>query len=195
MSRPQIFMSYARKDKGLEGDLKEQLEVLERARGIKVWDDRKIRSGDEWSPKLELEINKSSVAILMITARFLNSSYIQETELPYMMSRRDIGKLEVVPVLTRACPWHEVRWLGALEMRPRDARPLAKMRPADREEAMATFASEVAEIAIDVARRNPGLFTRATAAVTSAAVVGQTIRRDGLLAGAAVAADLSVDSP
>src|SRR5690242_884245 len=193
MSRPQIFMSYSRKDRRLEDDLADQIRVLERGRGIKVWDDQNIRAGDEWSPKLENEINKSSVAVLMISARFLTSSYIMTKELEHVMSRRDLGKLEVVPVLTRPCPWEDLPWLAALEMRPRGARPLAKLRSADRETAMANVAREVADIAIEVARRNPSLLTRTTEAFTRAAVVAETVRSEGVLAGVAVASNLSGD--
>src|SRR4051794_12339819 len=99
MSRPRVFISYSRKDRRLEDGLADQLKVFESAGAIEVWDDRKLRPGDQWSPSIELAINKSSAAVLFISPKFLTSTYIMGNEVPHIRSRLLGGRIAVLPIL------------------------------------------------------------------------------------------------
>jgi hypothetical protein len=46
------------------------------------------------------------------------------------MARRRREGLRVIPVIVSPCPWQQVRWLSAMQVRPPDGKPLSGLRRA-----------------------------------------------------------------
>ena len=141
--RPSVFISYAHADEAWKDEL---LKHLRAAFGpdapIELWDDRRIGAGDAWLDEIESALDRASVAVLLVTADFLASKFIQRTEVPRLLERRGSEGVRLMPLLVKACPWSRTGWLASIQMRPTDAVPLTEHSSKSR--ALSEFAEEVA---------------------------------------------------
>lgn len=154
MSGDLIVFSYSHQDEGWKDLLRRHLNVLVRQGIVEIWTDRKIGAGDAWERNIREAIDSARVAILLISADFLSSEYIQNAEVPRILERHEKGALVMVPVLVRPCVWEAVPWLREIQMRPWSGIPLSLL-PSERGEA------EIAEISREVMRiLGPDLGTR-----------------------------------
>jgi len=152
MSNPTVFISYSHKDEEWKDRIAAQLAVLEHEGILEEWDDRKIGGGDEWYEQIQQAMDRACVAILLVSADFLNSDFIRREEVPKLLQRREQEGLRVFPVIVWPCPWQHVKWLARMQVRPRDGRPLS----AGNEHQIRTDLAEIAsEIAAMVARAAP----------------------------------------
>ncbi|MHC4174040.1 MAG: TIR domain-containing protein, partial [Planctomycetota bacterium] len=109
---------------------------------IVVWDDRKIKPGEDWYPAIKDELEESAVAICLISADYLSSDFINKDEIPELKIRRSRDGMLILPILVRPCPWKTVQWLKTIQMFPRDGKSLAEIRGKVRQE---KALSEIAE--------------------------------------------------
>ena len=139
-----VFIAYAHSDwKWLEMT-STHLRVLQSALEIEVWSDTEICGGDDWINEIEKAISRASLAILLISAKFLTSEFICRKEVPKLLKRSSKKGLPVIPLLIRDCAWNQVPWLSDLQMRPSGAKPLANHTPAKAESQLAIITNEVA---------------------------------------------------
>jgi len=123
VGRPTIFISYSHQDEAWKDRLTKHLRTLEAEGVLEVWDDRKISAGAIWASEIEEAISRSAVAILLVSADFLTSSFILEKEVPHLIRQRTSGHLRIIPVIVHPCPWQEIKWLSSMQCRPRMAEP------------------------------------------------------------------------
>lgn len=150
MSRPSIFISYHHKDENWKDRLVTHLGVLQSQGLLDLWDDRSIGAGESWFTEIENALNKADVAVLLISANYLTSNFINKEELPSLFKRQHEEGLVILPVLVSPCAWHHVNWLRSIQMRPKDGIPLASMTEYDKDKSLATISEEVATI-LDIA--------------------------------------------
>ena len=74
-----VFISYSHKDRVWLDRLRVHLEPLVRDYNLEVWDDTEIDAGKEWSFEIENALKTSQVSVLLISADFLASDFINET--------------------------------------------------------------------------------------------------------------------
>jgi len=116
-----IFISYSHKDDDIYIKLlRKQLSVLERTRSVRIWTDQDIRAGEEWETKINEAIEMADLSILMISANFFESTFIQEDELPSILSREKKSKLTLFPVILEPCAWKSADWLSKKQARPQN---------------------------------------------------------------------------
>lgn len=120
-----IFISYSHKDESWKDLLVPQLEVLKWQLPISVWHDRMIDGGENWYPEITKAMKDAAVAICLISADYLSSSFIRKEEIPFFLQRRRHENILLIPVLVRPCPWERVRWLRDIQMIPRDGKSIA----------------------------------------------------------------------
>ena len=118
MPEPSIFIGYSHKDKGYKDRLVTFLNIYELKGLFKTWDDGHIRPGEKWRAEISEAIQKAKVAVLLITADFLASDFIQDTELPEVKRRHESERLVVLPVICKPCPWKQIKWLEELQVLP-----------------------------------------------------------------------------
>ncbi len=140
---PLVFISYSHADEAWKDRLRTQLDVLRLHGNLAVWDDRQIETGDDWRSDIDGALTSARVAILLISARFLTSKFINDVEVPRALRRRAEEGLRVVPVIAEPCPWQDVEWLSKMQAYPRDGRPLAGMSPYDADVALVELARAV----------------------------------------------------
>jgi hypothetical protein len=141
-----VFIAYARADwKWLE-KTSTQLRVLEPSMDISVWSDKEIGGGDEWLVNIEEAISRASLAILLISARFLTSDFILRKEVPDLLARKSKDDLPILLILIRDCAWKRVPWLEEMQIRPNGAKPLANYSTAKADTHLADITDEVAQL-------------------------------------------------
>ncbi|RXH54214.1 dynamin family protein [Granulicella sibirica] len=122
MTKPLVFLSYSRKDIAEKNELATQLKVC--GDSFELWVDDHLHHGEEWQPEILDHIDRSSMAILLITADFLNSKFILDVELPAIFKRRDAHQLTVLPIIAKSCAWQSVPWLRKLQVAVGEKKPV-----------------------------------------------------------------------
>ncbi len=82
------------------------------------------------------------MTILLISDDFLASKFIQQ-EVPYFLQRRENGELIVFPIIIKDYFWDIIDWLKAIQVRPKDDKPLAEFEEAQRDKVIKEIVREV----------------------------------------------------
>ena len=93
-----IFISYSHADTEQEAELLKFLQPLERKGLIQYWDDMKIKPGDDWKQEIDQALAATRTAVLLVTQDFLNSKFITEQELPYLLTKHQNKEVTLLPV-------------------------------------------------------------------------------------------------
>ncbi|MEO0973713.1 MAG: toll/interleukin-1 receptor domain-containing protein, partial [Pseudomonadota bacterium] len=158
-----VFISYSHKDREWKDRVVSFLEGLRRQGYLeyRTWSDEEIRPGQDWPAVIHQAIERAHVAILLLSADFLASEFINETEIVALLDRREAGYLDIVPVVARPCPWQLVKWLAQIQLHPADATPLSGCEPHAIEAHLTDLALEVNRLvghsSIEVAEAAPDL--------------------------------------
>jgi TIR domain-containing protein len=142
-----VFISYSHEDQRWRDRLAVHLKALENVGELEVWDDKKVAPGESWRDNMLNAINEVSIAIMLISADYLSSEFVARNEVPHLLKKRTAGSLRIIPLLLRPCAWRLVPWLGALEVRPRDGKPLTQHRFSDIEELFSEITEEILDLA------------------------------------------------
>ena len=102
---PRIFIAYSRKDLAQLEQLRTQLRVLERRDHCHIFYDGVIQPGEKWEPRIKDELHRADIFVLLVTAEFLDSDYVNDIELPTILQREQDGTAKVFPVILRQCLW------------------------------------------------------------------------------------------
>ncbi len=87
---------------------------------------------------------QAKVAILLISANFLNSEFILSQEVPALLKRREREGLTIFPVIAKPCAWRTIDWLSNMQVRPQDGRPVWRDDGRYADEELAVLTEEVA---------------------------------------------------
>ncbi len=147
MPQPIVFISYSQKDEAEKETLLTHLGGLQREGLIESWSDDQIGAGADWERDIKQAIGRAKVAILLVTANFLNSEFIIEEEIPALLDRRDKEELLILPVIAKACAWKNIGWLREMAIKPKNGRPVWGDGGSHVDEDLAVIAGEVAAIA------------------------------------------------
>jgi hypothetical protein len=138
-----IFISYSHRDEAWKDRLVAQLRIVARKGEFDVWHDRRIEAGGAWKTEIEDAIARADTAILLISADFLTSPFIQDEEVGRILTRRSAGNLRVIPLIVKPCPWTAVDWLSDLQARPTDGRALSAAAEHEADADLAALALEL----------------------------------------------------
>lgn len=127
-----VFVSYSRKDKGYEEELRIHFSGLKRRNVIKFWYDGLIIAGEEWDAAIKRNLEEANYIFFLISADFIHSDYINDVEIKRAIERHEQGKVKIIPIIARPCD-HESLPLSKFQALPKGAKPIASW--ADRDEA------------------------------------------------------------
>ncbi len=146
MSKKLVFVSYSHKDRALlDKEVVPFLGQLKLGEQIELWDDRLIGVGEDWYAQIADQLDKASVAILLVTQNFLSSGFCLHEEVPVLLQRARRGELHLLPLLAQPCNWKNERWLARSQMWPQDAKALSLHTKAKRQALLTEFAELVLE--------------------------------------------------
>ncbi|MCB0194415.1 MAG: TIR domain-containing protein [Anaerolineae bacterium] len=155
MSQPIIFISYSHDDEAEKERLLTHLGGLQREGLIHAWSDDDIVAGTDWQSAIHQTIYQAKIALLLISANFLDSTTIIERELPLLLERHRNEGLIIYPIIIRACAWEAIHWLAALSIRPRTRRPVWGDGGVHVDEDLAAIAQEVATLVQHITLTTP----------------------------------------
>lgn len=122
MPQSNVFISYAHEDKEWLERLLKHLSVLKREGRLKPWSDENLSAGDLWETKIDQALEGAALAVLLVSADFLDSEFIMEKELPVLMRRFKEGTLwKILPLIVRPCNWKEMPEIKKMDARPKDS--------------------------------------------------------------------------
>ena len=124
-SKSTVSIIYSYKDESWNNRLVSHLGVLQQDDFLDLWDDRRIGAGDDWYQEIQEAIGTASVAILLVSADFLTSKFILNTEIPRLLKRREKEGMRIFPIIVEPCAWKQVKWLSRMNLRPKDGKPLS----------------------------------------------------------------------
>ena len=71
-----------------------------------------------------IAFNECDMVLLLVSADFIASPFINDEELPALLQRRESEGMIVVPIIVRDCPWKSEPVLKDLQALPKDAQPV-----------------------------------------------------------------------
>lgn len=141
--RTTAFVSYSHADSECLARLKIHLKPIERQGLLEVWDDTKIKSGEDWRFNIERALQRSAIAILLISPDFLASDFITDNELPpLLVSARDEGMV-VLPLILRPCRFARDKNLSKFQAVNAPSEPLLKLGPVEQDELYEELAARI----------------------------------------------------
>lgn len=129
-----IFVSYSHNDTEYLERLKIHLKPFEKKGQIDLWADTKIKAGEKWKDKINAALDKSVIAILLISADFLASDFIVDNELPPLLkSAEEKGKV-ILPLIVKPCRFTSDENLAKFQAINDPKHPMSKLTDNDKEE-------------------------------------------------------------
>jgi internalin A len=126
----ELFYSYSHKDEELRNELETHLKILERTGVIHGWHDRKITAGEEWKGKIDENLEKADIILLLVSADFIASDYCYDIEMKRAMERYKAKEARVIPVIIRDVNWTKAPF-AKLQALPKEAKAVIKWRNRD----------------------------------------------------------------
>ena len=100
---------------------------LERHGNAEVWYDKaRIGGADIWREEIDKAIDRTDIAILLVSQYFLLSDFIMREELPRLVKRAGEKQLVIFPILVGYCAWESVEALSRPQMMPGKPTPLVE---------------------------------------------------------------------
>jgi TIR domain len=98
-----VFVSYSHKDLRWLERLKVHLRPLERGYNFEYWDDTKLTAGSKWRERIKEAVDNATTAILIISADFLASEFINTDELPPLLKAAQEEGMLILPIIASPC--------------------------------------------------------------------------------------------
>lgn len=132
--RKKIFVSYSHQDREWLERLQVHLKPLERNGLVEIWDDTRIRPGNEWHKEIVEALNSAKIAVLLISADFLASDFITENELPPLLTAAEEDGLLILPLILKPSLFEENEGLSKFQSVNKPSEPLIKLSQGEQEE-------------------------------------------------------------
>lgn len=94
-------------------------------------------------------MNAADIALLLISADFIESRFINEEEVPKLLARRQTEGMRVIPIVVRPCLWTSEPMLSKLQALPKNGKPVITFDKdnGDRDQAWTDVAKAIEQIA------------------------------------------------
>lgn len=143
MERTKVFISYSHEDDEWLKKVSKFLGPLEKKGILDVWTDKRIGTGDDWRQEIDSALSSSSIAILLLSVDFANSSFIQDIEMQDIWRRHRDEGIWIYPILVRNYPWAIDESLTRLQIKLQEGKSLNELSPAQQENVLTSVAMEI----------------------------------------------------
>lgn len=155
--RNQIFISYSHADSEYQLRLRKHLSIFERSGNIKYWSDTQLRTGDQWGKEIDENLQKTAVAILLISADFLASDFIRSNELPPLLNAWSQEGVFILPVIVNPCSFSHVKELCCFQAVNDPEHTVSEMSPSEQERTWKNLAETAFERLSEYQSAHPDL--------------------------------------
>lgn len=126
-----LFLSYAHEDESYKDALTTHLSGLRGSGLIDDWNDRALLPGEEWDAGIRKNLEEADIAVFLISAHFMASTYINEVEVKSALEKHEAGSLTIVPVLIRHCDFSSFQALNGFQALPQNGKPVKAFEDMD----------------------------------------------------------------
>jgi formylglycine-generating enzyme required for sulfatase activity len=141
-----VFISYSHQDVDWLTRLRVHLKPLERDYEVDVWDDTKIRPSSNWREEIKGAIMSARVAVLLVSADFLASEFIDANELPPLLKAAEQGGTAILPVILSPSWFAKTEGLSKFQAVNSPSQPLIGLSRIEQEAIFARVAETVHEL-------------------------------------------------
>ena len=147
-----VFVSYAHEDKNIKDKFIKMLSGMQRRGVIAAWQDDLIAPGDEWYPAIQTAMNECDLALLLVSANFIDSNFINDEEVPKLLQRRQDEGMRIIPIIIRPCLWDSEPVLKDLQALPKGGKPVTTFpnENSERDQAWTDIAKAIEKFAKDL---------------------------------------------
>jgi TIR domain/SIR2-like domain len=125
--RTKIFISYCHHDTNYMQRLKVFLRDYTIRHQIDVWDDTKIPTGSPWYDEMMQAIRQTKIAIVLLSADYFASDFINQYELPLLLEGAEAGKITLILVIISYCDFRNRPQLAQYQAVNPPSNPLETM--------------------------------------------------------------------
>jgi hypothetical protein len=146
---PKIFISYSHADEKFKDELVKMMAGLQRRGVIDAWQDRLIEPGAQWFNAIKKAINECDLALLLVSADFIASPFINDKELPDLLKHHEQEGMTVIPIIVRDCLWQAEPALKDLQALPTNGKAVITFSEAtgERDRVWTEIAQEIEKLA------------------------------------------------
>jgi internalin A len=144
LSEHQIFIGYSHTDKVWLDRLLIMLEPLIRSAQLKLWVDTQMSAGAEWFSEIQHVLSGAKVAVLLVSPNFLASNFILKNEMPQLLAAAEKRGLTILWIAISASLFEETP-IAKYKALNNPARPLDRLSPAERNEALVKICQQIKE--------------------------------------------------
>ena len=166
--RDQVFISYSHRDARWLERLQVYLAPLERRGRIRRWDDTLITPGQQWEREIGTALERTRVAILLVSADFLASDFIARVELPHLLGIAEDGGTLIIPVVLDHCNFERCAELAQFQSINSPARPLETLSEPECKAVLARLAAAVDDALGEAVAEQPAASPAASTAASPA---------------------------
>lgn len=162
--RTSVFISYSHADEKWRKLVEKHLTPLKRDYHLRIWSDQNLLEGEPWLDRIKRELATAKVGILLISANFMASDFIQSDELPPLLAAARQEGVTLLSVMVGYCHF-ATSPLSKLQAFNKPDRPLSALTPPQRDKEMARLCARLLKLfglpaagkksAASVARRAP----------------------------------------
>jgi len=144
-----IFISYSHVDSEHLKRLHVHLKPLKRKGLVELWDDTKIKAGDRWEEEILNALNRSVIAILIISADFLASDFIIENELAPLLEKASDNGTQILPIILKKSRFEREKNLSKFQALNSPNAPILSMTEHDQEVLWDKLAERIEELVVN----------------------------------------------
>ncbi len=141
--RTKVFISYSHRDAAWLARLSVHLRPLGRRCGVEVWDDTRIQPGSRWREEIEQALSSTKVAILLVSADFIASDFIEKNELPPLLQAAATDGALILPLILSPSMFSRIEELSQFQAVNDPSRPLVDLPRGEQEAALVRLAEVV----------------------------------------------------
>jgi len=132
MDKHNVFVSYSHVDLKYLNQLKRHFNTFKKR--ITFWDDGEILVGQVWRHEIEKALEVSKIAILLISADFFNSQFINNFELLKLLSDAELKGTKILSLIVKPCLFGEYSEINKYQALNSPSKTLIQMSEAEQEE-------------------------------------------------------------
>jgi hypothetical protein len=130
-----VFISYSHGDAQWLALLQKHLKPYVRTGSLEVWDDTKIKAGEQWKVSIREALDRAKVALLIVSPNFLESDFIAQNELPPLLQAARARGVRILWLPLSASSYEETQ-IGSFQAALNPSNPLDAMSEAQQHQAL-----------------------------------------------------------